>query len=149
MRERCLGRNALEDIVDEGVEDGHCLGATGVSGDTFQRYDEPIVSAKHWRTLTKQQQKACTLIDLQRISLHSRLLALLLLPIGRLLASCSLGGGSGSSDGVQDFGHGGRRFGGYLRSIRRTPGCGGVEVFPYVGAPMCRGGGGGRRMFAS
>ena len=117
MRERCLGWNVLEDIVDEGVEDGHCLGATGVSRDTFQPYSKPIVSATHWRTLTKKQQKAYTLIDLQRIGLHSRLLALLLLPISRLLASCSLGRGSGSSGGVQGFGHGGRRFRGCSQGV--------------------------------
>jgi len=39
----CFDRNALEDIVDEGVEDGHCfVGDTGVGVDMLQHLNTTL-----------------------------------------------------------------------------------------------------------
>ena len=71
--------DTLEDIVDEGVKNSHCLvGDTGVGVDLLK--DCNIISTRLDDTRYRQQ---LTFVDVRRVSLFARLLArLLLLTVG-------------------------------------------------------------------
>jgi len=89
-----LGCDALEDIVDERVQDGH-----GLVGDTSVRVHllEYCASQGESASCAKKTQgrQKLTLVDVRRVSLLARLLALLLLAVsswcsllGRRLLGC-------------------------------------------------------------
>ena len=119
-RTGCLSGNTLEDIVDEGVENGHRL-----VGDTSVRVDllEDCASRQFQVLVCKLKCKSgrLTLVDVRGVGLLARLAPLLLLTVcarGRRLGSLlrclglgglsrGLGGGGGGSLASSGSGFGG------------------------------------------
>ena len=77
-RTRSFGRNALEDIVDKGVKDGHRL-----VGDTSVRVHllEHFKSMSAHEGLYARVEKPHTLVNVRGVGLLAGLLALLLLAV--------------------------------------------------------------------
>ena len=93
-----LSRNTFEDVVDEGVEDGHRLvGDTGVRMHLLEDWNFMNIPVKS--TFKAQR----TLVDVRGVSLLATLLTLLLVAV----ATCTA-----------------RSLGGLLRGLRRTLGSG-------------------------
>jgi hypothetical protein len=103
-----LGCDALEDVVDEGVQDGHgAVGDTSVWVHLLEDWSKHVsVSDGFWKSGNYGEVEARTLVDVGAVGLLPGLGALLLLAggsgllaglflLGRSLASWCLAGGGG------------------------------------------------------